>query len=284
MNINASNTSTSPQLVSKMTSRFVSGGTILGDGDSAEAQTPHQQQIASSSSSEQQPTTSLSSTSSQWEAAQRALEEQRRQREATRLANATGGGEKSLYEVLQENKAAKQAAFEEANRLRNQFRALDDDEVDFLDGVVAQERQEEEMKKREVEKGLERFKEAQKKGVAAAIAATGADAPLGQNGEDVNEWSSAAASRKRKREKDVKVGIKGLKRRTSEQDKEEDGEETSTDKATATKEKNESKGTLGKSEESQTTATKGELPPTKPAAAKPKLGLVDYGSDNDDDD
>src|SRR3569833_608756 len=32
--------------------------------------------------------------------------------------------------------AAKQAAFEEANKIKNQFRALDDDEIEFLDGVL----------------------------------------------------------------------------------------------------------------------------------------------------
>ncbi|KAK0619983.1 NEFA-interacting nuclear protein NIP30, partial [Immersiella caudata] len=48
--------------------------------------------------------------------------------------------EKSLYEVLQANKAAKQSAFEEANKIKNQFRALDDDEIDFLEGVREKKR------------------------------------------------------------------------------------------------------------------------------------------------
>ncbi|KAH8886899.1 hypothetical protein GQ53DRAFT_693728, partial [Thozetella sp. PMI_491] len=48
--------------------------------------------------------------------------------------------EKSLFEVLQANKEAKQAAFEEANKFKHQFRALDDDEIDFLDGVKASQR------------------------------------------------------------------------------------------------------------------------------------------------
>ncbi|EGO59663.1 hypothetical protein NEUTE1DRAFT_33905, partial [Neurospora tetrasperma FGSC 2508] len=48
--------------------------------------------------------------------------------------------QKSLYEVLQANKAAKQAAFEEANKIKNQFRALDDDEIEFLEGVAERKR------------------------------------------------------------------------------------------------------------------------------------------------
>ncbi|KAF3766807.1 hypothetical protein M406DRAFT_244207, partial [Cryphonectria parasitica EP155] len=47
---------------------------------------------------------------------------------------------RSLYDVLQANKAAKQAAFEEANRLKHQFRALDEDEIGFLDEVVQRKR------------------------------------------------------------------------------------------------------------------------------------------------
>ncbi|CAP65397.1 uncharacterized protein PODANS_6_9010 [Podospora anserina S mat+] len=47
---------------------------------------------------------------------------------------------KSLYEVLQANKAAKQAEFEEKSKLKNQFRALDEDEIDFLDEVERRRR------------------------------------------------------------------------------------------------------------------------------------------------
>ena len=39
--------------------------------------------------------------------------------------------------------AAKQAAIEEQMKLKNQFRALDDDEIDFLDEVRAKEKAEE---------------------------------------------------------------------------------------------------------------------------------------------
>lgn len=73
---------------------------------------------------------------------------------------ATTKDTRSLYEVLQANKAAKQAAFEEANRIKNQFRALDEDEVAFLAEVRERKREEEERERREVEEGLRAFRRA----------------------------------------------------------------------------------------------------------------------------
>ena len=55
--------------------------------------------------------------------------------------------------VLTSRVAAKQAAFEEQNKIKNQFRALDDDEADFLDEVRERKRRAEEAVKRETEEG-----------------------------------------------------------------------------------------------------------------------------------
>ena len=66
--------------------------------------------------------------------------------------------------MLQANKAAKQAAFEEANKIKNQFRALDDDEIEFLEGVAERKRREEEARRREEDFGLRKFRELQRKG------------------------------------------------------------------------------------------------------------------------
>ena len=57
--------------------------------------------------------------------------------------------------------AAKQAAFEEQARLKNQFRPLDDDEVDFLTEVRESRLADEEQLRRETEAGLRHFREAQ---------------------------------------------------------------------------------------------------------------------------
>ncbi|GJC92687.1 nefa-interacting nuclear protein [Colletotrichum higginsianum] len=100
----------------------------------------------------------------EWEIVQRELEAERKRREEARLKSVEGG-ERSLYDVLQANKAAKQAAFEEANKIKNQFRALDDDEIDFLDEVRAAKRAEEERVRRETEEGLAAFRRAQGGGV-----------------------------------------------------------------------------------------------------------------------
>ncbi|OAQ72872.1 NEFA-interacting nuclear protein NIP30 [Pochonia chlamydosporia 170] len=131
-----------------MSNRFVSGGTINPTDSSPDAkEAAPREQLAKNA---------------EWEAVQAELENDRKRREAERLKAATGE-ERSLYDVLQANKAAKQAAFEEANKIRNQFRALDDDEVEFLDEVVAAKRKEEERVRRETEDGVKSFRERQRR-------------------------------------------------------------------------------------------------------------------------
>lgn len=67
---------------------------------------------------------------------------------------------RSLAEKLAANRAAKQEEWEERNKLGNQFRALEEDEVVFLDSI--RERQLEEERKRKEEDGVElaNFREA----------------------------------------------------------------------------------------------------------------------------
>lgn len=152
-------------------------------------------------------------------------------------------------------KAAKQAAFEEKTKLSNQFRALDDDEVEFLDDVQRSKRDEEARLRRETEEGLRAFREAQKGGGSAAT----------EGGEVVEDWG---VGRKRKRrEKEVR----GLRRRVSSGAKEEPEGKREGGK--------ESVGEgAGKGQEGKETET------TKPKPVEPEKkaglgGLVDYGSD-----
>lgn len=139
-----------------MSSRFVSGGTISASGDGQVSTTPA-------------PATELSAAQkkaqAEWASVQADLDAERAKREAERQRAASGQGDegKSLYEVLQANKAAKQAAFEEATKIRNQFRSLDEDEVGFLDEVREKKRKEDEGRKKEIEDGLKGFKEMQKR-------------------------------------------------------------------------------------------------------------------------
>ncbi|KAK4125561.1 hypothetical protein N657DRAFT_669837 [Parathielavia appendiculata] len=157
-----------------MASRFVSAGVMVAATGEATQNDPPTTTTTdtTTTTTTTTKTTSGSKKKAEWVAVTAQLESERRQREAARLhqQQQQGGSqqpEKSLYEVLQANKAAKQAAFEEAHRLRNQFRALEEDEVQFLEEVRERKRREEEEARREVERGLQAFKEAQRKGVAA---------------------------------------------------------------------------------------------------------------------
>ncbi|KAI0436115.1 N-terminal domain of NEFA-interacting nuclear protein NIP30-domain-containing protein [Xylaria telfairii] len=253
-----------------MTSRFVSGGTIAGDEDAAgggEREREWEWEWERERADKKNP------LSAEWETVQKDLDEERRRREETRRANVEGGGaERSLYEVLQANKAAKQAAFEEQNRIRNQFRALDDDEIDFLHGVNDERRAEEDRVRRETEEGLAGFREKQQR--AAIVDGGDGDGDTAGGVEHVdNEWGNPAAGRKRKREKEKEKGVlKGVKRRTSAGAKDgKAGDDTlpgnTRVKSTSTESATPKEAAVG-------------VPANKP---KPALGLVDYGSDDDDD-
>ncbi|KAL1861546.1 hypothetical protein Daus18300_008809 [Diaporthe australafricana] len=269
-----------------MSSRFVSGGTTdakTGDIVPADPATS-----AETTAHPPAPTADGGSGSSkkseEWAAVQAQLDEERRRRQQQREAAQTAGaGEKSLFDVLQANKAAKQAAFEEASKLKNQFRALDDDEVEFLDGVRERTRLEEERLRRETEEGLRSFRELQQKASAAGDGAEGeGDAAEGGNagggGGGGGGWTVA---RKRKRKDEPQGVLKGLKRRSSPSAKVED--EKTEEKggiAVTANEKAVEKGSPTTTKDAQNT----QAPPAKPAtSAAAKAGLVDYGSDDDSD-
>ncbi|KAI0505468.1 N-terminal domain of NEFA-interacting nuclear protein NIP30-domain-containing protein [Xylaria bambusicola] len=280
-----------------MTSRFVSGGIIAGDGDSS---TPD---AKGNSAEVTTNTTTIITTSGggvnananpnakEWEAVQRDLDEERRRRAEARKRDVEGGGEKSLYEILQANKAAKQAAFEEANRIRNQFRALDDDEIEFLHGVSDEKRAEEERLRRETEEGLANFRKAQKLsggGGGGGDDAVSADAEANGDGV-VEEWSAAAAaagSRKRKRDRD-RAGLKGVKRRTSvpeEEKKDESVAREMNEVASDNQPTSASHAQPGSAAAAKASTQSASAVTSAMSKPKPPLGLVDYGSDEEDED
>lgn len=253
-----------------MSSRFVSGGTT--DTKTGEI-------VPADPATSAAPATGSGKRSEEWAAVQAQVEEDRRRRQQQREEAASRGGEeKSLYEVLQANKAAKQAAFEEASKLKNQFRALDDDEVEFLDGVRERRRAEEERLRRETEEGLKGFRELQSK-----VSAPGeVEGPEGEGAVEGGGWS---VGRKRKRRKDESEGVlKGLKRRSSAAAAEgvEDGKAEEKGKDGAAGEADIQKGSTAVAKGAQDTQ-KSEAKPAAPATAKPKAVLVDYGSDDDSD-
>lgn len=164
------------------------------------------------------------------------------------------------YDIIPDTKyetiAAKQAEFEEQTKLRNQFRALDDDEIEFLDEIRANKRAEEERVKRETEEGLKAFRERQK-----------GDAGQGEPSDPQEGGESWEIGRKRKRNKEKEV--KGPRRKVSAV------EETDKQSKTAAETKEEDIKKEDKPKVATQTAAK---PPEKKG-----LGLVSYGSDSDDD-
>ncbi|OBZ79085.1 hypothetical protein A0H81_00901 [Grifola frondosa] len=67
---------------------------------------------------------------------------------------------RSLAEKLAANRAAKQEEWEERNKLGNQFRALEEDEVLFLDSIMERQREEEQRRKEMDGEELKHFREA----------------------------------------------------------------------------------------------------------------------------
>ncbi|TLD11378.1 hypothetical protein PgNI_06509 [Pyricularia grisea] len=256
-------------------SRFVSAGAI--DAATGEAMGADEQQQGGEAGS---------SRKQEWSAVSRELDEQRKRREEEARRNAEEGGEPSLFAILQANKAAKQAAFEEANKIKNQFRALDEDEIEFLDEVAAAKRAEEERTRKEVEDGLGRFRELQQ--LKGKDGDGGDDAGEAGGDGDKEDWSfgTGAGARKRRR-KDDGGGLRGLKgvvRRKTEQggEKKDSGaDEVASGKAERVD------GPV-KSEEKPAAAEKTAPPvpveaPIASSQPKPSLSLVAYGSDDDSD-
>ncbi|EPQ60701.1 hypothetical protein GLOTRDRAFT_124454 [Gloeophyllum trabeum ATCC 11539] len=81
---------------------------------------------------------------------------------------------RSLAEKLAANKAAKQEEWEERNRLANQFRALEEDEVLFLDTVRERQEEEERARQEQDNEELRSFRQA----VAAREALANKSSPV----------------------------------------------------------------------------------------------------------
>lgn len=107
---------------------------------------------------------------------------------------------------------AKQEAFEEKSRLKNQFRSLDEDEVDFLDSVLESTRAKEAAVKRETAEQLEAFHRRREEAQKALLESTSPDvAPV-----KGDEWTALA--RKRRNDKHRNALIAGKKRKASATD------------------------------------------------------------------
>ncbi|KAL4868338.1 hypothetical protein BDV12DRAFT_104029 [Aspergillus spectabilis] len=223
----------------------------------------------------------------EWHRVQQELDEERRRK--AELARQDGG--KSLYDVLQQNKMAKQEAFEEKIKLKNQFRALDEDEVDFLDSIMESTRTQEANVKKETAEQLELFRRQREEAEKALLEDTTADVAPAAEGED---WK--IASRKRRRDKSGALLIPGRKRKSV-------GEDT-TDSSTREQGSNKKVKEVAKNKSDKTVASTVDEKPkqaavsssTKDAKAGPpaqpqakqatsppvsSLGLIGYSSDSE---
>jgi N-terminal domain of NEFA-interacting nuclear protein NIP30. len=261
-----------------MSSRFISAGSI----DASKGRSPPNFHT--------QPPSIFHSEARQKEREEAAhqLEQSRQQSSRSGIgASAEAEPQRSLYEVLQANKAAKQAALEEARRLRNQFRALDNDEVEFLEGIRAREREESERVRNEVERGLEKFREERRKSSGIVGAA-------GAGNEVLAEEFVFQRKRKAAREGGGKKRARVLlvKKVDKDNEEKEGNESKDQDKNTAKGNKPTAEDTPGPGEKvkpvsrglatEKTEVVEQTSKATAPFGTKLAGLLVDYGSDDDE--
>lgn len=194
---------------------------------------------------------------------------------------------------------AKQEAFEEKAKLKNQFRSLDEDEIEFLDSVLESTRAQEAAVKKDTADQLEVFRKQREEAEKALLGPTTSDVTPTEE----EEWSIPA----RKRRRDKKDLLLPGKKRKASMEGGKDTAEQSEGKAkrqTQKDEKSAASVAIKKSPEQEgakqsstgqgkADATHKAQPETKqpqkdapaPApASKPAsggLGLVGYGSDSD---
>ncbi|KAK6335467.1 hypothetical protein TWF696_002241 [Orbilia brochopaga] len=225
-----------------------------------------------------------------WAAADAAVKAAKEAAASSGLVGSQEGG-KTLYDVLQANKARKQEEFEEKLKFKNQFRSLDEGEIEFLDSVVSEQRAAEEAKKRELEARLDDFRRLQYE----ADHDPNAVEPAVTEDSGSGTW---AISSRRKRKKDKDAAASGLKlRKMSDGSKQEStakGDEK--DSKTPVEDTTPTDTKLQRSNSSTAASPTQKSAPTPnansnekspvAAASKPAAGLgglVAYGSDSDDD-
>ena len=201
--------------------------------------------------------------------------------------------------MIASDAAAKEEAFQESIRLKNQFRNLDEDEVEFLDSVLESTRVKEQAVKKETSEQLDLFRRQQEEAEKALLdegikASDAAASPTGPSSD--TQW--ALNAKKRKRAKEDK-GLKGLKMRKSSSTIE--GPSSLSDKSTndQSPSQKDAKDPIKADTKGIPKPVQASLPPSKTADEKaasatvPKgssparasvlsgLGLADYSSDED---
>lgn len=196
---------------------------------------------------------------------------------------------------------AKQEAFEEKTRLKNQFRSLDEDEVDFLDSVLESTRAQEAAVKKDTADQLEAFRKQREEAEKSMLGPTSSEiAPA-----EEDEWNIPARKRRRDKGKDLLLPGKKRKASATEGSREPDAskrqESSHHAQEASTTDKEGAKATTAPSTTSpekadptnptenatsnahKSTSTEESQPDTKqpPKPAPVSLGLAGYGSDSD---
>lgn len=104
---------------------------------------------------------------------------------------------------------AKQEALEEKIRLKNQFRSLDEDEVEFLDSILESTRAQEAAVKKDTADQLEAFRKQREEAEKAMLESTSTESVPRED----EEWNISA--RKRRRDKGKDFLLPGKKRKAS---------------------------------------------------------------------
>lgn len=160
--------------------------------------------------------------------------------------------------------------------MTNQFRSLDEDEIEFLDSVQEKARAKELAEKRAAKEGLEEFRKQQEEAERAAKEQDGAVSPP----EVTESWTVGPRKRKKGKEKEA---IGGLKiRKTSTGDQAKKIEDTQKSHATKTEDQEEVassglKPLVQEQSDAKLSLASSSSPPP-PAAG---LGLGAYSSDED---
>ncbi len=177
-------------------------------------------------------------------------------------------------------------------RLKNQFRALDEDEVEFLDSVLESTRAQEEAVKKDTADQLEAFRKQREEAEKVLLGAASSDVTPAPTEEE--DWAISARKRRRDKGKDLFPGKKRKASVTEAGDvatlKNQVAAASSTSTSTSTRLKDvqgpttagnavnespETKAKASQSDESTTNTKQTEKPAPAP------LGLVGYGSDSD---
>ena len=161
--------------------------------------------------------------------------------------------------------------------MTNQFRSLDEDEIEFLDSVQEAARAKELAERRATKEGLEEFRKQQEEAERVAKEQEGAVSPP-----TVSEsWSVGPRKRKKGKEKDAMIG--GLKiRRTSTGEQAKKFEDTPKPSTSKTDDQaHHSKVKEQPSLQEQGEKKPASVPLVSPPAPAAGLGLGAYSSDED---